>query len=515
MEEKYIVALEIGSSKIKGAIGTVDSAGALSVKAVEEEKLADVVRYGCIRNVVETANAIRTVIGRLEQREPGRTVTGVYVSVGGRSMMAQSIEIERRLPSEMEITNDLISDIINDALAYQLSERSIVGVTQREFRVDNSPTNRPVGTFGSHVSARLNLISCRTQLVRNLNHVLDERLHIAINDVFVRQVAEADLVLFPEERRQGCMLVDFGAETTTVSIYKNDVMLYLSTIPMGSRNITRDTTALNYLEEMAEDLKIDGGNALSTPEPVPTYSGKGFDFGQINNYVSARAGEIIANINEHIKYAGLTPDRLPAGIILIGRGSKLNGFDRRLENLTTLKVRFGTPGNRIRILDGRVNSTEHVDVISILAEAVKSREIQECMTLPRTVAPAPEEFSYSQAHQQQPAPQTGYQQPLYRQPQQQPYQQAPAQQPYQPAAQQVQQPTQQPYQQPVNPYAHQAQSITNATVQSQQAPQQQPYNPPAAPEKKSGFAKLLGSVRDRVVALMTEPVEDDDVENDE
>ena len=125
MEEKYIVALEIGSSKIKGAIGTVDSAGALSVKAVEEEKLADVVRYGCIRNVVETANAIRTVIGRLEQREPGRTVTGVYVSVGGRSMMAQSIEIERRLPSEMEITNDLISDIINDALAYQLSERSV------------------------------------------------------------------------------------------------------------------------------------------------------------------------------------------------------------------------------------------------------------------------------------------------------------------------------------------------------------------------------------------------------
>ena len=311
------------------------------------------------------------------------------------------------------------------------------------------------------------------------------------------------------------MLVDFGAETVTVSIYRHGRLQYLQTIPMGSRNITRDITALNYLEEMAEDLKIDGGNALSTPEPVPTYSGKGFDFGQINNYVSARAGEIIANINEHIKYAGLTPDRLPAGIILIGRGSKLNGFDRRLENLTTLKVRFGTPGNRIRILDGRVNSTEHVDVISILAEAVKSREIQECMTLPRTVAPAPEEFSYSQAHQQQPAPQTGYQQPLYRQPQQQPYQQAPAQQPYQPAAQQVQQPTQQPYQQPVNPYAHQAQSITNATVQSQQAPQQQPYNPPAAPEKKSGFAKLLGSVRDRVVALMTEPVEDDDVENDE
>ena len=66
MEEKYIVALEIGSSKIKGAVGTVDTAGALSVKSVEEEKLSDGVRYGCIRNVVETANAIRSVISRLE-----------------------------------------------------------------------------------------------------------------------------------------------------------------------------------------------------------------------------------------------------------------------------------------------------------------------------------------------------------------------------------------------------------------------------------------------------------------
>ena len=175
MEEKYIVALEIGSSKIKGAIGIVDPQGTLSVKAVEEEKLYDGVRYGCIRNVVETAGAIRNVIGRLEMREPGRNVTGVYVSVGGRSLMAQGIEIERRLPQEMEITNDLIADMTGDALNYQLHERTIVDVTPKEFRVDNSPTNRAVGMFGSHVSARLNLISCRTQLVRNLNHVLDRK----------------------------------------------------------------------------------------------------------------------------------------------------------------------------------------------------------------------------------------------------------------------------------------------------------------------------------------------------
>lgn len=215
MEEKYIVALEIGSSKIKGAVGTVDSNGSLSVKAIEEEKLIDGVRYGCIRNVAETANAVSNVITRLEQREAQRKVTGVYVSVGGRSLSSQIIEIERRLPTEMEITREMITDITNDALAYPLHERSVICVTPREFKVDNCPTN-PVGMMGSHISARLNLVSCRNQLMRNLHVVLDERLHLRVHETFVRQLAEADLVLFTEEKRLGCMLVDFGAETTTV-----------------------------------------------------------------------------------------------------------------------------------------------------------------------------------------------------------------------------------------------------------------------------------------------------------
>lgn len=473
MEEKYIVALEIGSSKIKGAIGTVDAGGTLSVKAVEEEKLSDVVRYGCIRNVVETANAIRNVISRLEQREPGRTVTGVYTSVGGRSLMAQSIEIERRLPSEMEVTHELIDDIIGDAFSCQLSERNIVGVTQREFRVDNSPTNRPVGTFGSHITASLNLISCRTQLVRNLNHVLDERLHIGINDVFVRQNAEADLVLFPEEKRQGCMLVDLGAETTTVSIYKNDVMAYLATIPMGSRNITRDITALNYIEERAEDLKIQGGNALSTSEPGATnYMVSGVDFSQINSYVAARAGEIIANINEQIKYAGLTADKLPAGIILVGRGARLNGFDRRLENLTTLKVRFGTPGNRIRILDGRLNGSDNVDIIAILAEAAKQKDVTECMTRPQPTQVSEPERPINSSRE-----------PGMRMPEQQ----RTAYTPSQPTA-------------ASNPYADQARNITDATAEAGEPVQ------PKAPKGPSFWYKI----RQRVGELMTEPVEDDD-----
>ncbi len=467
MEEKYIVALEIGSSKIKGAVGTVSPTGALSVKDVEEEKLSDGVRYGCIRNVVETATAIRNVISRLEQRETQRKVTGVYVSVGGRSLSSQTFEIERHLPSYTEITMDMINGIINDALSQNLHERSIVSVTPREFLIDNTPTDRPVGMMGSHITARLNIISCRNQLIRNLNNVINERLQLEIHDIYVRQLVEADLVLSSEEKRLGCMLVDFGAETTTVSIYNNGVLEYLATIPMGSRNITRDITALNHLEERAEELKIMGGNALPASEHQPqVYNQSSIDYSMVNNYVAARAGEIILNINEQLKYAGFDANKLPAGIIMVGKGTKLNGFTQRLENITGMKTRVGAPHTRIRINDGRIQSAEAVDVISILAAAAKNKP-KECMSLPEPVFVKEDEPSSLHTQQQ------------------------PAQQPYTPA------------QQPQKPAAPASQGTTASAASTSDHYRKQP--------KRSWLTGLT----ERLANLMSEPIEDDEDNEDD
>lgn len=159
MEEKTIIALEIGSSKIKGAVGTVDASGSLNVKAVEEERICDIVRHGCIRNVVETAASVRNVVERLEQRLAPRKVQGVYLSIGGRSLTASVTNFERRLPQEAEITRSHIEEITDEALSTAIPDRTVVSVTPRELLVDGQPAPRPVGMMGSHVSARLNLIT--------------------------------------------------------------------------------------------------------------------------------------------------------------------------------------------------------------------------------------------------------------------------------------------------------------------------------------------------------------------
>lgn len=386
MEEgKYIIALEIGSSKVKGAVGIVDESGTLTVQAIEEEALLDQMHYGLIRNVAGVSSSTLRIIRKLENRISPRKIESVYVAIGGRSFCSVPRDAEQHMGAPVEITRELIDQLKHQVYATSsITDKEILRVVPREFIVDRVRAEHPVGTLGTHVRMLANIITCRREIKRNLEISITEKLGLKINDFIVRQIAEADFVLTPDEKRLGCMLVDFGAETTSVSIYKHGRLQYLATLPLGSRNITRDLTHMNLTEEQAEEMKKRNGNAMRVQ---PSQQSDGIDFSEVNSYVASRAGEIIANIGQQVKLAGLTVNELPAGIVIVGKGAKLNGFNQRLAEETRMKVRSGnvTHGN-VRITDSRISSSDSVDIISILYTVAHQNPV-ECLT---QVEPDPE-----------------------------------------------------------------------------------------------------------------------------
>lgn len=305
-KSRHIVAIEIGSSKIKGAVGEVEPGGSLTVRAVEEEKQSpNYVRYGGVQNVKEVANVLNGIIMKLNNRISPAKVSAVYLGVGGRSLMAVQRQIDITLPEELEITHDMVDELLERAKSSLNPDREVVEVEPGEFVVDNMSITVPVGTVGRTMSAEVNVINCRAQMLRNLNLAVTEKLGLKINGYVVRQTALAEMVLTDDERL-GVMLVDCGAETSTVSIYKGGVLRYLNTVPLGSRHITRDIMALHYSEERAEELKKAVGNANPHGNMQSGLRLEGIDDTEINNYVSARAGEIVVNVAEQISYAGLS-----------------------------------------------------------------------------------------------------------------------------------------------------------------------------------------------------------------
>ena len=369
-KNQYIVALEIGSSKIVGAIAEKTSAGYLSVKHLQEEQHLNSVRYGIVQNVENIKSSINRILKNLEGMIDGR-VTQVYIGVSGRSLHSIVSEVNRSVGSTEAITRELVDRIIHDATSTPIRNHDTIDIVPRAFYVDKVETPNPVGQFGSSIKIKVNLIVAKPSLKLNLNRLMT--FGVAAKDFIVTPLAVAEQILSDSDRELGCMLVDMGAETTTVSIYKNKALIYLSTLPLGGRNLTRDVmTGLSVLEETAENVKKNINNPLD-PSNASNVIIEGVNSRDAANYISARTGEIIANINQQIADAGMSSDDIQS-IVLIGGGAKLGGLQQKMSETIKIKVRMGQNPPTLNILNGEINRMEYIEIFSLLAAAAERIE---------------------------------------------------------------------------------------------------------------------------------------------
>lgn len=397
--DRYIAAIEIGSSKIIGAVGRVKDSGRIDVIALEQEKGTECVKYGIIQNLEETSMRIAGIVERLERRANvnPRKITGVYVGLSGRGLKSLTHTVEMRMPEETEITDKTLSQLKSTALGQaETNESEIVDAVPRFYRTEGGETLSPKGRIGKEISATFDIIMCRPEMRRNIMRTLPEKTGIRMEGFVVTAMSTGQLVLSSEEKRLGCMLVDLGAETCTVSIYKFGHLCYFATLPLGGRNITRDLTSLNLLEEKAEEIKTVSGNAMAT-ETGPQININGLKVSDISNIIVARAEEIAVNILEQIEYAGLKPKDLPGGIVCIGGGFKLNGMLDLLHTKSGLQVRRGSlPANYINMEETRIPSYEAIEVVSILYSGAMLNdanclEYKQGGSLPATGDPNPDD----------------------------------------------------------------------------------------------------------------------------
>lgn len=382
-KEKYIAALDISSSKITGVVGVLHTGGHADIIAAAQEHQVENVRRGHIHNPEETSRRVARIIDALEQNPQvaPRRITGVFVGLNGMSMRSLTTEVSLQLPDETEINDDILTRLREQALSTAIDNTlEVVDAVDRVYQVGNSSTHHPKGALGNRISATYDLMVCRPSLRRNIQRTVGDKLDLNVN-FMVTALATGLVVLPDDEKRLGCMLVDMGAETTTVSIYRGGFLTYLATIPLGGRNITRDLTQLNILEERAEEMKRNSGSALAA-ETQSSLCLDGLRLSDVGAIIVARVEEIVANVVEQITYAGLTPKDLPAGIICIGGGAKLNGMTELMARLTGLPVRLGRLPAYIRMDTNAIPAYDLIQAVSLLYAGGDLTD-EECLEKPR------------------------------------------------------------------------------------------------------------------------------------
>ena len=351
-DKDFVVAVELGSSKISGIAGKKKD-GTMQILAYAEEKTAGCVKRGVVYNIEKTYQSINTIISKLEAVLKTK-ITRAYVGLGGQSVRSYKCMIRRNLLTQSYITNEAIDAIRQESYEIPFNDYEVLENYPQEYVVDSSVIADPVGVMGTNIEGEFLDVIAKNNLRANIDTVF-ANAGVDIVEGLISPLQLANNVLTDAEKRSGCALVDLGADTTTLVVYKNNIVRYLVTIPLGCNNINKDLSTLPIDDAETEDVKLKYGDACqefesseeSEPQYYTTSDGRQIDVATIRNVIEARMGEIIANVSNQIvnsDYSG----KLLAGLVITGGGSSMKNIVKAFTKSTKIdKVRIATKVNQM------------------------------------------------------------------------------------------------------------------------------------------------------------------------
>ncbi len=332
MEEKVIVAIELGSSKISGVAGQIMADRSLKVLAYASVPSSSCIRHGAVYNLDKTANAIAEVVERLNAIL-STNIEKVYVGYNAKGLKSIISKVEHQFDEETVVSQEVIDDMFQQCSEIEYDGYVNLFQESQEYVVDNKRGTEtdPIGVACQSLGGSYLNILLRKQVADYIAQCF-MMAQVDIVDGYVTPMAQADAILTDDDRQQGCVLVDYGADTTTVSVYKNGMLRFLRVIPLGSALITRDLATILKIEpEQAEQLKCTYGlcNLIGSQDASETIviNDRKVPLKDIGDIIEARNEEIIRNVCAQIKASGYG-EVLYAGIVLTGGGSQLRQLDQ-------------------------------------------------------------------------------------------------------------------------------------------------------------------------------------------
>ena len=346
----FIVAIELGSTEITGIAGKKNADGSVNILAHSSEKSDDCIKKGVIYNLDKTTQKLTSVIKDLENKLQAG-IKKIYIGVGGLSLRSVKNSETRQLGDDTRISQAIIDSMMEANMDTPLMDYEILAVEPQEYKVGNNLLTEPVGTTASNIEGNYLNIIARPSVKQNIRQCLSHTGY-EIAGFTISPMATADTVLTTNEKRSGCALIDFGADTTTVAIYKNNILRHVCVIPLGGNNITKDICSKQIEEDDAELIKLRYASAYTEHKEGEdiqdfdiTIDGKfSIQSRVLEDIVEARVNEIITNVFNQIKLSNYS-DSLMAGIVVTGGVSNMPNIDKAITNITKIeKVRIAHTG---------------------------------------------------------------------------------------------------------------------------------------------------------------------------
>ncbi len=350
IREKYYCGLDLGNQKIKVGILKVKDIQHMELVGVCEKKTygfknAFVSDLGELSECVH--GAIQTLSGKtgVKLKELQLGVGGDLVGVRQTSTVIPLIDRGNKI-----ITKNDIRKVNEHArlLSLKMEEEVMHDVPQQYVIDDSNTAMNPRGLYGRKLGVQSLMIIAYNNRIRNIVRAINQAGY-DVPHVFFSSYAASEAALTEEQKDRGCVLVDVGAKTTSILMFKDKLLRHMEKVGMGGDDLTQSIAhKLNLAFDLADEIKksyasVEGADRYHEEEILVKRESAYAPLKrrEIHHAIAADTQALVEKIASAIEASHLA-EHMGQGIVVVGAGALLAGFIERLGQTIALPVRLGT-----------------------------------------------------------------------------------------------------------------------------------------------------------------------------
>src|SRR5450432_3191357 len=378
-----MVGLEIGTSKICVVVGEGKPDGTIKILGVGQAPSRGV-RKGEIVDFETAMKCVHEAVVDAEEKSD-IMIRSVYIGITGGHIQSFNNRGCVRLAGDRdgEIDEHDVEDVKINAREVSIpAQNAFLHSIIQHYHVDGQDgILNPIGMLGQKLEADFHIIhGVRTRIQNTIRCV--KELPLDVEDVVFNALASAQVVLTPNQKNLGGLVIDIGGGTTDYILYVDGAVKQSGCLAVGGDHITNDISmGLRIPMTRAEKLKIEeGSTVLGNCLPGETvllkdesgFAGKEIERETLNTIIHMRMRESLELLKRDLERENFL-DFIGAGIFITGGCSLLKGIDHLAGDI------FGMPVHvaRAQSMSGLTSAQENPQLATAIglikyAQAVES-----------------------------------------------------------------------------------------------------------------------------------------------
>jgi cell division protein FtsA len=349
-DEKLIVGLDVGTSKVLAIVGEVSPSGEVEIIGVGHHPSRGM-KKGAVVNIESTVQSIQRAVEEAELMA-GCQIHSVHAGIAGSHISSINSHGVVAI-KDKEVGPGDVERVIAAARAVAIpADQKVLHILPQEFIIDKQEGIRePVGMSGVRLEAKVHIVTGAVSAAQNIVKCV-RRCGLEVDDVILEQLASSMAVLTDDEKELGVCMVDIGGGTTDISVFTEGAIRHTAVIPIAGDQVTNDiAVALRTPTQSAEDIKKKYGCALTQlahrDETIevpgvgerPTRSLSRQTLAEV---IEPRVEELFGLVQAELRRSGFE-DMLGSGIVITGGSAKMEGMIDLAEEVFHMPVRLGVP----------------------------------------------------------------------------------------------------------------------------------------------------------------------------